>query len=94
VSADVPWLLLQWLLMLVQQHPCTVSVSMCSGCSVSYVWFPFSGCSVGRCVCLDGVCVRCFTGCSRGRWCVLWVADWELDAFAAGHVSFVTVILN
>jgi hypothetical protein len=25
---------------------------------------------------------------------VLWVADWELDAFAAGHVSFVTVIVN
>lgn len=23
--------------MLVQQHPCTMSASMCSGCSVSYV---------------------------------------------------------
>jgi hypothetical protein len=86
--------------MLVQQHLYTVSISLCSGCSVCYVCFPLSGhrwtvskcCRSGRCGGLDEGCVRCFTGCSSGRLCVMCVAVWGSDAL----VSFVivTVIVN
>jgi uncharacterized membrane protein len=82
--------------MLVQQHPCTVRVSLCSGSLVRFMWFAISGGRTGCKCCNSGRCVgaRCSTGCFSVRWYVVMMADRKSDALDAGHVSVVTVTVN